>query len=222
MSCAPVVQTEELDLEDGQWEDVHVITGALKLFFRELPEPLFPYSHFNRFITAISEHVFWIKFASFVQTISVVFGSVINIYKNFVFPGIPDYSTKLACIYELVKSLPPSNHDTMQLLFGHLRRYDLFFYLISSHSRQTIQQLPAPTWILNYCSSHNHHVFPLVDRVIQYGDDNRMTVQNVAIVFGPTLLRPEMESSNITMHMVFQNQIVEFILNEYERIFYFS
>lgn len=49
-----------------------------------------------------------------------------------------------------------------------------------------------------------------------------MTVQNVAIVFGPTLLRPEMESSNITMYMVFQNQIVEFILNEYERIFYWS
>lgn len=47
-----------------------------------------------------------------------------------------------------------------------------------------------------------------------------MTVQNVAIVFGPTLLRPEMESSNITMYMVFQNQIVEFILNEYERVFY--
>lgn len=46
-----------------------------------------------------------------------------------------------------------------------------------------------------------------------------MTVQNVAIVFGPTLLRPETESANITMFMVFQNQIVEFILNEYERIF---
>uniref|UniRef100_A0A3P8RWA6 Rho GTPase activating protein 27 n=1 Tax=Amphiprion percula TaxID=161767 RepID=A0A3P8RWA6_AMPPE len=135
---------EELDLEDGQWEDVHVITGALKLFFRELPEPLFPYSHFNKFISAIR---------------------------------IPDYNTKLSCIYELVKSLPPPNHDTMKLLFGHLHR------------------------------------------VIEYGEDNRMTVQNVAIVFGPTLLRPEMESSNIAMHMVFQNQIVEFILNEYERIF---
>lgn len=47
-----------------------------------------------------------------------------------------------------------------------------------------------------------------------------MTVQNVAIVFGPTLLRPETESANITMFMVFQNQIVEFILNEYERIFH--
>ncbi|XP_078134697.1 rho GTPase-activating protein 27 [Sander vitreus] len=138
---------EELDLEDGQWEDVHVITGALKLFFRELPEPLFPYSHFNNFISAIR---------------------------------IPDYNTKVSFMCELVNSLPPSNHDTMELLFGHLRR------------------------------------------VIKYGEDNRMTVQNVAIVFGPTLLRPEMESANITMHMVFQNQIVEFILNEYERIFHLS
>ncbi|XP_028990033.1 rho GTPase-activating protein 27 isoform X3 [Betta splendens] len=139
------VLTEELDLEDGQWEDVHVITGALKLFFRELPEPLFPFSHFNDFITAIR---------------------------------ISDYKTKLSCISDLVESLPPANHDTMKLIFGHL------------------------------C------------RVIQYGEDNRMTVQNVAIVFGPTLLRPEMESSNIAMHMVFQNQIVEFILNEYKSIFH--
>lgn len=138
---------EELDLEDGLWEDVHVLTGALKLFFRELAEPLFPYSHFNSFIAAIRA---------------------------------PDYNSKLCHMYDLVQSLPAANHDTMELLFGHLRR------------------------------------------VIQFGEDNRMTVQNVAIVFGPTLLRPEMESANIAMHMVFQNQIVEFILNEYERIFHSS
>lgn len=48
---------ERLDLDDGRWEDVHVITGALKLFFRELPEPLFPFSHFHQFITAISERL---------------------------------------------------------------------------------------------------------------------------------------------------------------------
>lgn len=138
---------EELDLEDGQWEDVHVITGALKLFFRELSEPLFPFSHFYKFIDAMRH---------------------------------PDYNTKLSYICNLVKTLPQPNHDTMKLLFGHLRN------------------------------------------VIEYGEDNRMTVQNVAIVFGPTLLRPETESNNLTMHMVFQNQIVEFILNEYERIFHCS
>lgn len=46
---------ENLDLEDGQWEEIHVITGALKLFLRELPEPLFPYSFFDKFIAAISK-----------------------------------------------------------------------------------------------------------------------------------------------------------------------
>uniref|UniRef100_A0A3B3VRN9 Rho-GAP domain-containing protein n=1 Tax=Poecilia latipinna TaxID=48699 RepID=A0A3B3VRN9_9TELE len=125
---------EELDLEDGQWEDVHVITGALKLFFRELPEPLFPFSHFNEF----KYNLFKLQF------------------------------TQTHCFVSLSLSLS------------------------------------------------------LNDRVIEYGEDNRMTVQNVAIVFGPTLLRPETETANITMHMVFQNQIVEFILNEYSRLFYSS
>uniref|UniRef100_A0A4W5N120 Rho GTPase activating protein 27 n=1 Tax=Hucho hucho TaxID=62062 RepID=A0A4W5N120_9TELE len=138
---------EELDLEDGRWEDIHVITGALKLFFRELPEPLFPFSHFSRFIQAI-------------RTV--------------------DYHLKVSYMRELVESLPRPNYDTMELLFSHLRK------------------------------------------VIEYGEENRMTVQNVAIVFGPTLLRPEMESANIAMHMVFQNQIVELILNQYEYIFHSS
>lgn len=46
-----------------------------------------------------------------------------------------------------------------------------------------------------------------------------MTTQSVAIVFGPTLLRPETETGNIAVHMVYQNQIVELILLEYDSIF---
>ncbi|XP_066883608.1 rho GTPase-activating protein 15 isoform X2 [Kogia breviceps] len=46
---------EELNLDDSQWEDIHVVTGALKMFFRELPEPLFPYSFFERFVEAIKK-----------------------------------------------------------------------------------------------------------------------------------------------------------------------
>ena len=37
-------------------DDVHVLTGALKLFFRELAEPIFPYSIAKEFITANSKH----------------------------------------------------------------------------------------------------------------------------------------------------------------------
>ncbi|GAA6073930.1 rho GTPase-activating protein 27, partial [Tachysurus ichikawai] len=64
------------------------------------------------------------------------------------------------------------------------------------------------------------YIYIFFSRVIEHGDVNRMSLQNVAIVFGPTLLRPEMESANITAYMVFQNQIIEFILSEFEAIFH--
>uniref|UniRef100_A0A8C5MDK6 Rho GTPase activating protein 12 n=1 Tax=Leptobrachium leishanense TaxID=445787 RepID=A0A8C5MDK6_9ANUR len=50
-----VTHDEILDLNDSKWEDIHVITGALKMFFRELPEPLFTFSHFNDFVNAIKQ-----------------------------------------------------------------------------------------------------------------------------------------------------------------------
>ncbi|XP_012887492.1 PREDICTED: rho GTPase-activating protein 27 isoform X1 [Dipodomys ordii] len=135
---------ERLDLDDGRWEDVHVITGALKLFFRELPEPLFPFSHFSQFIAAIK---------------------------------LQDQAQRSRCVRDLVRTLPAPNHDTLRLLFQHL------------------------------C------------RVIEHGEQNRMSVQSVAIVFGPTLLRPEAEEASMPMTMVFQNQVVELILQQCADIF---
>lgn len=57
------VTDEKVDLEDSKWEDIHVTTGALKMFFRELPEPLFTYASFNDFVNAISEfmHLIYIN-----------------------------------------------------------------------------------------------------------------------------------------------------------------
>ncbi|XP_064188440.1 rho GTPase-activating protein 12-like [Anguilla rostrata] len=135
---------EKVNLDDSKWEDIHVTTGALKMFFRELPEPLFTYCSFNDFVNAIK---------------------------------CPDYKQRVHSIKDLIKQLPKPNHDTMQVLFKHLRK------------------------------------------VIEHGEVNRMTTQSVAIVFGPTLLRPETETGNIAVHMVYQNQIVELILLEYENIF---
>lgn len=56
-------------------------------------------------------------------------------------------------------------------------------------------------------------------RVIEHGEQNRMSVQSVAIVFGPTLLRPEKEETSMPMTMVFQNQVVELILQQCSDIF---
>ncbi|KAM9331846.1 rho GTPase-activating protein 12b isoform 5-T5 [Pholidichthys leucotaenia] len=79
---------EKVDLNDSKWEDIHVTTGALKMFFRELPEPLFTYGSFNDFVNAIK---------------------------------CSDYKQRVNSVRDLIKKLPKPNHDTMQVLFKHLR-----------------------------------------------------------------------------------------------------
>ncbi|XP_063215123.1 rho GTPase-activating protein 9 isoform X3 [Chroicocephalus ridibundus] len=137
-------QEERLSLADPEWSDVHVVTGALKLFFRELPEPLVPYGLFDSFIEAVK---------------------------------LPDPQEQVERVAELVQSLPPPNYATLRYLLAHL------------------------------C------------RVMERVDVNRMTRQNIGIVFGPTLLRPEREPGSLAAGMAQQNQAVELLLAHFDRIF---
>ncbi|XP_035244902.1 rho GTPase-activating protein 15 isoform X2 [Anguilla anguilla] len=135
---------EKLSLEDSQWEDIHVITGALKLFFRELPEPLVPYGFFT----------------DIVETVKMT-----------------DYLDKVDRLKCLMLNMPPPNHDTMRFMLLHLKR------------------------------------------VMEHSDVNRMTTQNIGIVFGPTLMRSEGDGGNMAINMLYQNQAVELMLAEFDRIF---
>ncbi|XP_042283126.1 rho GTPase-activating protein 15 isoform X2 [Thunnus maccoyii] len=139
-----VDQEEDLDLDHSQWEDIHVVTGALKMFFRELPEPLFPFKFFQPFVEAVK---------------------------------IKDQKQKVQAVKKLVQQLPKPNQDTMKLLFSHLHR------------------------------------------VLAFSRKNLMSTQGIGIVFGPTLMWPELDSGNMAFNMVYQNQIVEFILIESREIF---
>ncbi|KAJ8247103.1 hypothetical protein GJAV_G00258770 [Gymnothorax javanicus] len=139
-----VDQEDELDLDDCQWEDIHVVTGALKMFFRELPEPLFPYRFFEPFMEAIKTR---------------------------------DHKQKVQAVKKLVHQLPKPNHETMKLLFRHLQK------------------------------------------ILSKSQKNLMSTQGIGIVFGPTLMWPELDSGNMAFNMVYQNQIVEFILIECSEIF---
>uniref|UniRef100_A0A8D0B0Q2 Rho-GAP domain-containing protein n=1 Tax=Salvator merianae TaxID=96440 RepID=A0A8D0B0Q2_SALMN len=137
-------QEEKLHLSDPQWDDVHVLTGALKLFFRELPEPLVPYSVFDDFIATVK---------------------------------LPDPKEKVSKMKELIQSLPQPNRETLHYLLKHLHK------------------------------------------VMEQSDVNRMTTQNIGIVFGPTLLRLERDAASLVEDMVYQNQVVELLLIEFSNIF---
>uniref|UniRef100_A0AAQ5YD72 Rho GTPase activating protein 9 n=1 Tax=Amphiprion ocellaris TaxID=80972 RepID=A0AAQ5YD72_AMPOC len=144
MFPAELVQEEKLNLDESEWEDIHVITGALKLFFRELPEPLVPFGFFTDIVETVK---------------------------------MSDYMDKVDRLKCLVLNMPPPNHDTLQFMCRHLKR------------------------------------------VLEHLDTNRMTTQNIGIVFGPTLMRPERDNGNMAVNMVYQNQAVELILSEFDHIF---
>ncbi|XP_069003117.1 rho GTPase-activating protein 9 isoform X3 [Embiotoca jacksoni] len=144
MFPAEFVQEEKLNLDESEWEDIHVISGALKLFFRELPEPLVPYGFFTDIVETV-------KMSNYMDKVD-----------------------RLKC---LILNMPPPNHDTLQFMCRHLKR------------------------------------------VLEHTDTNRMTTQNIGIVFGPTLMRPERDNGNMAVNMIYQNQAVELILTESDHIF---
>lgn len=58
-----------------------------------------------------------------------------------------------------------------------------------------------------------------IPRVMERADVNRMTRQNIGIVFGPTLLRPEREPGSLAADVAQQNQAVELLLAHFDCIF---
>ncbi|XP_048883202.1 rho GTPase-activating protein 26-like isoform X1 [Brienomyrus brachyistius] len=55
--------------------------------------------------------------------------------------------------------------------------------------------------------------------VARHHQQNLMTVANLGVVFGPTLLRPQEETVAAIMDIKFQNIVVEILIENYERIF---
>lgn len=112
------------DNYSGLWaeEDVHVLTGLLKMFFREMKEPLLPCRLFESLISAVT---------------------------------IKDKKSKLSQVSKLVHELPPCHYETLKTLLQHLLR------------------------------------------VKELSGENRMHIQNLAIVFGPTLMWAEAEKQSL-------------------------
>ncbi|KAM7377269.1 hypothetical protein PAMA_013864 [Pampus argenteus] len=124
--------------------EVNTVSGVLKLYFRELPEPLIPTELFQSLARSLD---------------------------------IQDLNSRLASIMSLLQSCPDANRHT-------------FLYLL-------------------------HHL----QRVSERQDVNKMSLLNLATVFGPSLLRPPVvglghdgPAVDISQEVVVQVQVVFFYL----------
>jgi len=138
------IQVNQSDYDMSSY-DIHTLTGAVKLFFRELTEPLVPFSLFDTFIAAHK---------------------------------VTPASAKQDAFVNAISQLPDENRETFRELLIHL------------------------------------------ERVSELSSDNQMTVHNLAIVFGPTLMWiacPTEESLSTTV--VIQGMVVEYMINEQRILF---
>ncbi|KAJ3179645.1 hypothetical protein HDU87_002851 [Geranomyces variabilis] len=128
--------------------DINAVASTLKLYFRELDDPLIPFAFYDRFIAAAK---------------------------------LEDYNARLIELKNLVQAIPRPNYDTFEFIIRHLAR-------VMSHSAE-----------------------------------NKMEPSNLAIVFGPTLIRPPEGDgtsgyTNI-LNMSYQNLLVEAVLVQVDWMF---
>jgi len=141
---------ESVDLDSPEWSsDINNVASVMKMWLRELPDPLLTYDLQQGFIDAAK---------------------------------IENDRLRHIRLHERVNDLPDANYATLKYFLGHLHRIN------------------------------------------QHASENSMSVQNLAIVFGPTLfgqlkLNPANGSDGGMVDATHQNMAIETILQHYTDIF---
>jgi Rho GTPase-activating protein 1 len=131
---------EEVDLNEVR--DPHVVAGLLKAFVREMPEPLFTFSLYDKFMAA-EQH-------------------------------LKDEQKWSVTVHALMKKLPPTNKKILR------------------------------------------HLFVLLRQVNAHADENMMTSRNLAIVFGPNVLRDNTEdTAAVVLDAAKVNSIMRKMIDHY-------
>ncbi|XP_066535195.1 rho GTPase-activating protein 22 isoform X1 [Hoplias malabaricus] len=127
--------------------DVHTVASLLKLYLRELPEPVIPFNKYEDFLTCA-------------QLL------------------LKDEEVGLTELGKQVKTLPQANFNLLK------------------------------------------YICRFLDEVQSHSSENKMSVQNLATVFGPNILRPKMEDPVMMMEGTSQVQhLMTVLISEHERLY---
>ncbi|XP_053559361.1 rho GTPase-activating protein 24 isoform X6 [Bombina bombina] len=127
--------------------DIHTVASLLKLYLRELPEPVIPFSKYEDFINCAKQLS-------------------------------KEEEAGVAELTKQVKSLPPVNYNLLK------------------------------------------YICRFLDEVQSYAGVNKMSVQNLATVFGPNILRPKIEDPMTIMEgTVVVQQLMAVMISEHEILF---
>uniref|UniRef100_A0A672RMG8 Rho GTPase activating protein 22 n=1 Tax=Sinocyclocheilus grahami TaxID=75366 RepID=A0A672RMG8_SINGR len=127
--------------------DVHTVASLLKLYLRELPEPVIPFNKYEDFLTCL-------------QLL------------------LKDEEVGLSELVNQVNTLPQANYNLLK------------------------------------------YICKFLDEVQSHSNENKMSVQNLATVFGPNILRPKVEDPVSMMEGTSQVQhLMTVLISEHDRLY---
>lgn len=96
-----------MNLDDDEWTaDINVITSVMKMWLRELPDPVIKFSEANGFIEAASASAHFL-----------LCGLVLTLISE-----IENDRLRHIRLHERINELPDANYATLKFIMGHLHR----------------------------------------------------------------------------------------------------
>ena len=102
--------------------------------------------------------------------------------------------------------------------FTDLSKGQSFIYVAHTHT-PILTRTHTHTHTHAHMHTHTHAHTHTHTRVVEYGHVNKMQATNLAIVFGPTIMRPEQDTIEMATLMPVQNGIAEVMITEFNSIF---
>lgn len=204
-----------MNLEADEWtSDISNITSVLKLWLRELPDPLFTTSQHADFMEAARRCLSFLR----VLYSHLLLGMLSS---NLLSSVVVTFNIQPITIVELtMQGTRTSGQGTSDCMSASMRSpIRTIQHSSTSWATSTSQSSPH----LSYCPFlrcdprllTSSPCVPLLNRVVQHEAQNQMSVQNLAIVFGPTLFGQGQPGLNGAMNGMadasLQNKVREII-----------
>lgn len=164
-------------------QDMHAVSSLLKMYFRELPNPLCTYQLYDQFVNAVQgpDNLRVVR----MREVCPFFSSQSNLSTE---------NLRLRGLWSFQSLLVRLSLGQTELLLLCCLVVDLSCSIFD----QVVQQLPPPHFrTLEYLTRH-------LARVAEHNASTGMTAKNVAIVWAPNLLRcKELEFGGVAALQVF-------------------
>ncbi|XP_078259503.1 rho GTPase-activating protein 15 isoform X2 [Rhinoraja longicauda] len=113
--------------------------------------------------------------------------------------------------------------DGIYRVSGNLATIQKLRFVVDHENQDYDQRVECVAKLVKKLPKPNHDTLSVLvthlQKIIAKALVNLMLSQSLGIVFGPTLMWPEIETSNMAVNMMYQNQIIDLILTEHAEIF---